>query len=137
MKLILFLFLLSNTTYGKSSNLKMKGFDYKKAHNTEVQIEGIITELKHHIRSRSNFYTFTLNVDNHSDSIEVKLYTINWLKRANFFTCEDGDVFSGKIPFNYKPSRGVVGKVVIKQLNKSLKCEKEDPETKIKINVKP
>jgi hypothetical protein len=126
----IFLFILV-TSSAFSSNLKEPEtkFDYKKANNTKISIKGTVRNLKHHIRARSNFYTFLLDVESDENPIEFKLYTINWLKRENHFKCRNADTLSGSFLFKYKKSSDILGSVLIDSFNQTLKCDRLKKDT--------
>ncbi len=70
-----------------------QNLEYFKTHQAKaVELTGKISGIKRHLRARSTFYTFVLSdMNDENYQVEVRLYTINWLKRVNYFKCTDGD----------------------------------------------
>ncbi len=89
----------------------------------EQVVEGIVIDLKKHIRSRSNFYTFKILDPETYRTIKVELYSIKWLKRLNHFNCIDGSKIKIKAKFKYNLDGDSVGELKIKTKLKILKCK--------------
>lgn len=96
--------------------------DLEKVRNKNVIIEGSITHIKRKYNARDTYYYIDIKDDNSDRYVEIKLYTIKWLKKMNHFACEVGDKMRVSGVFNHKVSGDKIGSVEIKGPDKKLRC---------------
>jgi len=111
------------TFWDKIENLEGTTLD-----GAEVLIEGIVIDLENHKWSRSNFSTFKILDPETYRTVEVKLYTIKWLKRLNVFKCLDGARLKIKAKFHFDLDGDNVGELDVEERLKILKCKNEEIE---------
>ncbi len=125
-KLCLFLLLVSFSAiaaddfWGQASTDNGKSLDKK-----NVVVEGKIKKIKKYVRSRSNYYKLELKSPWDDKFIEVRLYTIIWLKRMNKLDCKEGDTLRISGEFKYKLKKNKLGSIYIRSRDKELRCLKE------------
>ena len=96
--------------------------EIQKQNQKKVEFEGIIKDLKYHIWSRDNFFTFKLQDIDSENYIKVRLYTINWLRRVNYFECEEGDSLKIKDLFYVKKLGKQIGYMNVTVKASVLEC---------------
>lgn len=108
--------ILANSPFGKSKNY------FKDQNKKEINIDGVIENIKKSIRARSNIVNFDITDGDYK--ISVSMYTINWLKRANLFDCSNGDIVNLVAkPFKYIGKDNHIGKILIKNKATKFTCK--------------
>lgn len=115
---LIFCFPIIGQTNPFTSNEK----ELEELNDKKIIVTGIIEDLKYHIWSRDNFYTFKLTDAETNTFIFIRLYTINWLKRANYFDCEDGDSLRIKEVFHTRRYNDQIGYMNITEKLKIKEC---------------
>jgi hypothetical protein len=104
-------------------------------HNKEVEIKGIIKDIKKNIWARHNFYTFKIML-NEKHYVEVKYYSILNLRQINQFYCSEGLWTTLKGRFNHRSKGDRVGKMQIAEKALLICTERLAPEKTTEEQVK-
>lgn len=124
MRLVVLLFVISFSAYANELNWSLENMnDFKKYNQKSVKIEGQLKYFKKYIRARDNFYKLKIYGPDHNRYVEVKLYTIKWLKRVNYFNCKEGQQIKLQGILNVKPKKERIGTMNITKNARILSCE--------------